>query len=90
MCVYVRVYACVYDCVCLHLYVKVLTKQSHVLSFKKIQEKTENMMKDLRIKVERKSTTHFPPVVDNLMMCTFCPILILSSHLVQCPRYTMN
>jgi hypothetical protein len=29
---------------------QVLTKQSHVLSFKKIQEKTENMMKDLRIK----------------------------------------
>lgn len=31
--------------------INVLTKQSHVLSFKKIQEKTENMMKELRVKV---------------------------------------
>lgn len=33
--------------------IKVLKKQSHVLSFKKIQEKTEHMMIDLRGKVSK-------------------------------------
>ena len=31
--------------------IKILTKYSHVLSFKKIQERTVEMMADLRVKV---------------------------------------